>query len=182
MQDSPAKSGYQLSVDQIQRFLPHRFPFLMVDKIVEILPVGDLGNFTFDSSKVGIKVKAHKAVAFNEPWFQGHFPGFAIMPGVMILEAMAQAASFSIYPYMKDDPSRITRNFEVVLVGVDSVRFRRPVVPGDLLILKSEVSRVRGKLWGFNCSAEVNGQKVAEAEILANLVAAERPSGEGTRS
>src|SRR5207248_3068818 len=108
---------------------PHRHPFLMVDRILSIQPVGDLSNFAFDSSKVGVKVSALKAVGFNEPWFQGHFPGFAIMPGVMILEAMAQAASFSIYPYMEDDISRISRQFEVILVGSDNVRFRKPVVP-----------------------------------------------------
>src|SRR3954468_24299148 len=116
--------AYELNVDQIQRFLPHRHPFLMVDRISSIEPVGDLSNFTFDQSKVGIKVSGLKAVSFNEPWFQGHFPGFAIMPGVMILEAMAQVASFSIYPYMQDDISRLSRQFEVILVGVDSVRFR----------------------------------------------------------
>lgn len=175
MQDKAVpESPYRLNVDQIQRFLPHRHPFLLVDRILSIEPVGDLGNPSFDSSKVGIKVTGQKAVAFNEPWFQGHFPGFAIMPGVLIVEAMAQVASFSIYPYIKDDISRISRQFEVILAGLDSVRFRKPVVPGDQLRLESEVTRVRGRLWGFSCVASVDGQKVAEAEMLANLIANER--------
>lgn len=166
--------SYRLNVDQIQKFLPHRYPFLMVDRVLEIHPVGDLANFAFDQSKIGIKVVAQKSVAFNEPWFQGHFPGFAIMPGVLLLESMAQAASFSIYPYMCDDIGRLSRDFECILVGVDGVRFRKPVVPGDSLRLQSEVTRVRGRLWGFKCEASVDGQLVAEAEILANLIANEK--------
>lgn len=168
--DEQAKS-YRLGVDQVQKLLPHRHPFLMVDRVLEIQPVGDLANTAFDTSKVGIKVTALKSVAFNEPWFQGHFPGFAIMPGVLIVEALAQAASFSIYPYFESDIGRLSRNFECILVGVDNVRFRKPVVPGDSLRLETEVTRVRGRLWGFKCVASVDGQKAAEADILVNLVA-----------
>lgn len=165
---------YSLTVDQIQKFLPHRHPFLLVDRILQIEPVGDLSNTVLDQSKVGVKVTGLKAVGFNEPWFQGHFPGFAIMPGVMILEAMAQTASFSVYPYLTQDVGWLSRQFEVILVGVDAVRFRKPVFPGNLLKVKSEVTKVRGGLWGFRCEASVDGQKVAEGDILANLMASER--------
>jgi 3-hydroxyacyl-[acyl-carrier-protein] dehydratase len=174
MTEAAKSNPYRLNVDQIQKFLPHRAPFLMIDRVLEIHPVGDLSNFTFDQSKVGVKVSALKSVSFNEPHFQGHFPGFAIMPGVLIVEAMAQAASFSIYPYMMDDIAKISRSFECILVGVDNVRFRKPVVPGDQIRLDSEVTRVRGRLWGFKCQASVDGQLVAEADLLANLIATER--------
>lgn len=166
--------AYSLGVDQVQKFLPHRHPFLLVDRILEIQPVGELSNTALDQSKVGVKVTGLKAVAFNEPWFQGHFPGFAIMPGVMILEAMAQSASFSVYPYLMQDVGWLSRQFEVILVGLDAVRFRKPVFPGSLLRLDSEVTKVRGRLWGFRCEASVDGKKVAEADILANLMTNER--------
>lgn len=167
------ENPYQLSVDQVQTLLPHRHPFLLIDRVLNIQTVGEV-NSVLDSSKVGTKVTAIKAIAFNEPWFQGHFPGFAIMPGVLLVEAMAQAASFSIYPYIADDVGRVARNFECILVGVDKARFRKPVVPGDLLKLETEVIKVRGPLWGFQCTGFVDGQKVVEAELLASLKAGEK--------
>lgn len=168
-----SESKYTLSVDQVQKLLPHRHPFLLVDRVLDIHPVGEI-NSVLDSTKVGTKVTAIKAIAFNEPWFQGHFPGFAIMPGVLLVEAMAQAASFSIYPYIADDLGRVARNFECILVGVDQARFRKPVVPGDLLRMETEVIKVRGPLWGFKCMGFVDGQKVVEAELLASLKAGEK--------
>jgi 3-hydroxymyristoyl/3-hydroxydecanoyl-(acyl carrier protein) dehydratase len=141
-----------------------------VDRVLDIQPVGDLTNLAFDSSKVGVKVQALKSVSYNEPFFQGHFPQFSIMPGVLIIEAMAQASSFSIYPYIEHDVERISRDFQCILVGVDGVRFRKPVVPGDALHIETEVVKCRGKLWSFKCQGIVDGQRVAEAEILANLM------------
>jgi 3-hydroxyacyl-[acyl-carrier-protein] dehydratase len=163
------ENPYRLNVNQIQRFLPHRSPFLLVDRILEIHPVGDLDQ-PFPYAPVGTKVVAIKNVSFNEPYFQGHFPGFAILPGVLIVEIMAQSASFSVYPNIVRDLDRLARDFQCILVGVDGARFRKPVVPGDTLRIETEVSKQKGKLWGFQCSAFVDGQKVAEAELLANLM------------
>ena len=163
-------SRYRLGIDQIRRYLPHRAPFLLVDRVLDIQPVGDLKSLAFDSSKVGIKVQAIKNVSYNEPFFQGHFPQFSIMPGVLILESMAQISSFSIYPYVEQDIERVSRDFQCILVGVDGVRFRKPVVPGDTLRIDTEVVKCRGRLWGFKCVATVDGQRVAEADILANLI------------
>ena len=91
------------------------------------------------------------------------------MPGVLILEAMAQTACFSLYPFFEVNPDK-ARDFQCFLIGVDSARFRRPVVPGDALRVETEVTKCRGKLWAFQCNVTVDGQRVAEAEILANLI------------
>ena len=180
------ENPYHLNINQIQKFLPHRAPFLLLDRVLEIHPVGHL-DAPPPFAQVGTRVVALKNVSYNEPYFQGHFPGFAILPGVLILETMAQAASFSVYPSMvaglssekginqneDQDINRLTRNFQCILVGVDHARFRRPVLPGDSMRIETEVVKCRGKLWAFQCTASVDGQKVAEAEILANLIAAE---------
>lgn len=169
------ESSYKLGIDQVRRFLPHRQPFLLVDRILEIHPTGDLNDLS-PNGKVGTRVVALKNVSYNEPYFQGHFPSFAIVPGVLLIETMAQAASFSMYPYMEKDIDRMARDFQCILVGVDSARFRRPVVPGDTIRIESEVTKCRGKLWAFRCTARVDEQLAAEAELLANLVAHEGSS------
>ena len=160
---------YVLNVDQIQKFLPHRAPFLMVDRILEIKPNGALTDMS-PGNMPGTQVVGLKNLSFNEPFFQGHFPGFAIFPGVLMIEAMAQVASFSIYPYVEKDLAKFTRDFQCILVGVDSVRFRKPSVPGDSIRIQTTVTKCRGRLWVFNCEASVDGQKVAEAEIMANMI------------
>jgi 3-hydroxyacyl-[acyl-carrier-protein] dehydratase len=165
MSDHP----FQLNINQIQRFLPHRSPFLLVDRILEIHPVGDLSEPP-PVAKVGTKVVALKNVSFNEPYFQGHFPSFAIVPGVLLIETMAQVASFSVYPSMAKDLDQLSRDFQCILVGIDEARFRKPVVPGDCLRIESEVTKCRGKLWGFHCFITVDGERVAETNILANLL------------
>lgn len=164
-----SENRYFLNIDQVRRYLPHRYPFLLVDRVLEIHPVGDLKNSSGED-KVGTKVVAIKNVTFNESIFQGHFPSFSIFPGVMLIEAMAQTASFSLYPALEHDIERISRDFQCILVGVDSVRFRRPVIPGDTLRMESVVTKCRGKLWAFSVSCSVDGQKVAESELLANLM------------
>lgn len=163
------ENQYKLNSDQIQKFLPHRAPFLLVDRILEIHPKGAEGSDA-PAAGVGTRVVGIKNVSYNEPFFQGHFPGFSIMPGVLILETMAQVASFSIYPSISKEIDRFSRDFQCILVGVDGARFRKPVVPGDTLRIETEVTKCRGKLWIFQCSALVDGQKVAEAEILTNLL------------
>jgi 3-hydroxyacyl-[acyl-carrier-protein] dehydratase len=162
-------SEFKLNIERIQEFLPHRAPFLLVDRILEIHPTGDLNDVS-SNNKTGTRVVGIKNVSFNEAFFQGHFPGFAIMPGVLITESMAQVASFSLYPYMHRDLDKYRGKFQCILVGIESARFRRPVVPGDALRIETTVTKTRSKLWAFGCSATVDGQKVAEAEILANLI------------
>lgn len=165
------ENPYLLDIDQIQRFLPHRPPFLLVDRILEIHPMGDVDRPP-PVAEVGTRVIGLKNCTMNEAHFQGHFPSRAIVPGVLILETMAQVASFSVYPNMVKDLDRLSREFQCILVGVDNARFRRPVVPGDSMRIETEVVRCRGnKLWAFQCQVLVDGQKVAEAELLANLVA-----------
>lgn len=166
-----SEKSYSLGIDEIRKFLPHRSPFLLVDRILEIQPACDADTFaTSPQNAVGTKVVGIKSVSYNEPYFQGHFPSFSIVPGVLIIETMAQVSSFSLYPFMYKDIDRLSRDFQCILVGVDGARFRRPLVPGDSLRVETVVSKCRGKLWAFTCRATVDGQLVAEAEILANLI------------
>jgi 3-hydroxyacyl-[acyl-carrier-protein] dehydratase len=164
-----AENAYRLGIEQIQRYLPHRAPFLLVDRVLEIHPTGDVRD-PDPAKRIGVKVVALKNVTYNEPFFPGHFPGFPIMPGVLIIEALAQASSFSLYPYIAHNLEELARGFQCILVGVDSARFRRAVGPGDSLRLETTVTRCRGKLWAFEGKAFVDGQLAAEAEILANMV------------
>ncbi len=164
------ENSYRLNIEQIQRFIPHRQPFLLIDRILEIEPKGNIAELNAGVDKVGTRVVALKNVTFNEPYFQGHFPGFAIVPGVLLIEMMAQAASFSVYPYAAGDLDHVTKRFQCILVGVDEARFRKPVVPGDTLRIESVVEKCRAGIWGFRVVITVEGQKVAEANILANLI------------
>src|SRR5690606_36116680 len=134
-----------------------------------IVPQGEIGNYVGTTDKVGTRVVALKNVTFNEPVFQGHFPEFSIFPGVMLVEAMAQASSFSLYPHLEDDLEGKVKDLQCILVGVDGARFRRPVVPGDTLKIEEVTTKARGKLYGFHGEITVDGQKAAEADILANL-------------
>ncbi len=166
-----ANVEYKLDQKLIQEFLPHRYPFLLVDRVLEIS-----GPEGFDNSevktKVGIKVFAQKNVTINEPFFQGHFPQLPIMPGVLITEAMAQVSSFAMYPVMIKKIRETGESFQCFLVGVDSARFRVPVVPGDILRIESEVTACRTMMWTFACKAYVEGKLVAEANLMANLTTA----------
>lgn len=161
---------YQIGIDEIRKFLPHRAPFLLVDRILDIMPMGDLSDREPGPSKVGTKVIGIKNISYGESCFQGHFPEFSIFPGVWIIESMAQVASFSLYPYFMQDVGKLSREFQCILVGVDGVRFRRPVVPGDTLKTESVVTKCRGKIWAFHTFCTVDGERVAEADLLANLI------------
>lgn len=139
-----------IDVEEIRQYLPHRYPFLLVDRVI-----------SFDPGK---EITAVKCVTVNEPFFQGHFPSHPVMPGVLILEAMAQAAailSFKTHEQKVDDDSIY------YLVGIDGARFKRPVVPGDRLILKAQLERFVKGIWKYACRAEVDDQLCAEATILA---------------
>ena len=137
-----------MDISQIQNLLPHRYPFLLVDRVVDCQP--------------GISVTAIKNVTINEPFFQGHFEGRPIMPGVLIIEAMAQAGG--ILYYMSSEDIEAGQLF--YLVAVDDARFRRPVVPGDQLQMDVRVARKRQSMWRFECSASVEGQQVVSAVIM----------------
>ncbi len=143
----------QLSAVDIQgllALLPHRYPFLLVDRIIEV---------DGDNSAIGIK-----NVTMNEPHFMGHFPGQPVMPGVLIVEAMAQTAgAICIRNTGLDKPNL------VYFMTIDGAKFRRPVVPGDQLMIHVRKIKQRGNIWRFACEAMVDGSKVAEAEISAMM-------------
>lgn len=134
----------------LMKLLPHRYPFLLVDRIIEI---------DEDNSAIGIK-----NVTINEPHFQGHFPEQPVMPGVLIIEAMAQTAgAICIKSQNTDKPSL------VYFMTIDNAKFRRPVVPGDRLHIRVKKLKKRGNIWRFACEAMVDGAKAAEAEISAMM-------------
>lgn len=134
--------------------LPHRFPFLLVDRVLE------LKNGDDPKSKVGQFAKALKSVSYNEPFFIGHFPKYPIMPGVLLVEAMAQTAALAYY--REGDPKL---NF--FIAGVENARFRRPVTPGDRLELTAKIVKDRRNMILTECQATVDGQVVAEATVMA---------------
>jgi 3-hydroxyacyl-[acyl-carrier-protein] dehydratase len=141
-----------LDSEGIQKLLPHRPPFLLVDRVVAFEP--------------GRKLVGWKGVTMNEPFFPGHFPGRPVMPGVLILEALAQSAA--LLAMMSLGPSEAGKL--TFLMGIDGARFRRPVVPGDRLELHVEVTRQKGAVWKERGTAIVDGQVCAEAEFMAMLV------------
>jgi len=140
-----------MDIRGILRSIPHRYPFLLVDRVVELVPRQ--------------RVVALKNVTFNEPYFQGHFPGAPVMPGVLIVEALAQAGAVLLLHDMPDRDSKL-----VYFTGIDGARFRRVVVPGDQLRLVVEVLNLRSKSCKMRATAEVDGQLAAQAEILSALV------------
>jgi len=146
------EQGY--SIADIKKILPHRYPFLLVDRILSIKEGGNPKN------REGRILTAVKNVTVNEEFFNGHFPHSPIMPGVMILEAMAQAGALA--NHSADNP-----DMEFMIASVANAKFRKPVVPGDQLILIAHIEKDKGKMKKINCRAEVDGQIVAEAQVLA---------------
>ena len=151
-----------MDIQEIQQLLPHRYPFLLVDRVVEIVP--------------GQKITAYKNVTINEPFFNGHFPGHPVMPGVLILEALAQASAILAYKTSQLNPAESLS----YLMGVDGARFRKPVVPGDRLQLNIEVVRHKGGIWKTKGTATVEGVKVAEGEFLATVVVKKNQDSSGS--
>jgi 3-hydroxyacyl-[acyl-carrier-protein] dehydratase len=152
-----SSAGASLDVDQIERLIPHRAPFLFIERLTEIVP---------GQSAVG-----HKAVSCNEPHFQGHFPGYAVMPGVLIIEAMAQAAGALVMHSL----SLKSADRRVYFMTIDKARFRRPVRPGDMLRIPVATLRRRGPVWRFAGKAYVGDQLCAEAEYSAMIAEKDRP-------
>ncbi|MEE8541240.1 MAG: 3-hydroxyacyl-ACP dehydratase FabZ [Desulfobacterales bacterium] len=138
-------------VQEIMTYLPHRYPFLLVDRIIELIP--------------GERVTAIKNVTINEHFFQGHFPSAPIMPGVLIVEAMGQAGGILAYESITDPEADRTPYF----MGMDKVRFRKPVVPGDQLVLEVKIIRLRTKMIKLAGIARVDQKVAAEAELMAAL-------------
>lgn len=148
--NSAKEFGESMDIKQIAELLPHRYPFLLIDRVVDCVP---------GESLVGIK-----NVTVNEPFFNGHFPGEPIMPGVLIIESMAQACGVLAFKTHSQTNPEIPNGI-FVLVSVDNCRFKRPVVPGDQLRLESRLTRLMRGIWMFDTRALVDGQVVAEAEI-----------------
>lgn len=141
-----------MDIQEILKQLPHSYPFLLVDRVLEL--------------ERNTRIKAIKNVTFNEPFFTGHFPGRPVMPGVLILEALAQAAGLLAFDAM----GQVTdENNIYYFVGIDSARFKRPVVPGDQLALEITIDRVRGGIWKFNAVASVDGEVAAEAQLMCTM-------------
>ena len=140
-----------LQIREIMDRIPHRYPFLLVDRVIELVPRQ--------------RVVAIKNVTINEPFFQGHFPGAPVMPGVLIIEALAQAGAVLLLSDIPDRASKL-----VYFTGIDQARFRRPVVPGDQIRLTMEVLKLRARTCKMRGTAEVDGDLVAEAEIMSALV------------
>jgi 3-hydroxyacyl-[acyl-carrier-protein] dehydratase len=139
----------QLDMQAILERLPHRYPFLLVDRVLECRP--------------GESIRALKNVTYNEPFFPGHFPGRPVMPGVMIIEALAQAAGILCFVTANVFPDERTRFY---FVAIDKARFRRPVVPGDQLLLTAQLERSLKGIWRFSTKALVGDQEVAQADMM----------------
>ena len=143
---------FHADIQTILRILPHRYPFLLVDRVLEI--------------EKGVRIKALKNVTINEPFFMGHFPHRPVMPGVLILEAMAQAAALLSFASMDQDPGDDT---VVYFAGIDGARFKRPVEPGDQLILEATIDRAKAGIYKYKGRALVDGLVVAEAELMCTM-------------
>jgi 3-hydroxyacyl-[acyl-carrier-protein] dehydratase len=146
------KPGPVMDVTAIEAILPHRYPFLLVDRVIAIEPMK--------------KLVAVKCVTVNENFFNGHFPGHPVMPGVLILEALAQAVGLLVkFSLAEDTSGKVT-----YLMAIDNARFRKPVVPGDRMELHVEIVKQKGPIWKTNGKAIVDGEVVAEADYMAMLV------------
>jgi 3-hydroxyacyl-[acyl-carrier-protein] dehydratase len=141
--------GGGFGIDEVMRRLPHRYPMLLVDRVLECVS--------------GERIVAIKNVTANEEFFVGHFPGRPVMPGVLILEAMAQAAGILTFVTANVYPDE---NVKFYFAGIDKARFRRPVLPGDQLVLKATLERRIRTIWRFSTVAEVAGEEVSSAEMM----------------
>ena len=141
-----------LDIHRILQLLPHRYPFLLVDRVVEF--------------EKDVRIKALKNVTMNEPFFTGHFPNRPVMPGVMMLEALAQAAALLSFESLGTTPDE---NTVVYFLGIDGARFKRVVEPGDQLILEASLERAKAGIYKYKARASVNGETAAEAELMCTM-------------
>lgn len=147
----PQKNKEQLDIEKILKILPHRYPFLLVDRVLEL--------------EKGKSIVAIKNVTYNEPFFQGHFPVKKVMPGVLIIESVAQAGGILLYHSIPDP-----ENVLVFLSAIHNAKFRKPVIPGDQLRLEAELTKLRKKVSYLKGKVYVDGEIVAEGEIMAALL------------
>ena len=138
-----------MDINEVIEHLPHRYPFLLVDRVIACEP--------------GKSIHAYKNITFNEPFFVGHFPNFPVMPGVLITEALAQAAGILSFKTLGVKPDN---SFLFYLVGVDRARFKKPVTAGDQLHLHVQIQRQMRNIWKYKAEAKVDGEIVAEAELM----------------
>ena len=141
-----------MDIYQILKQLPHRFPILLVDRVLEI--------------EKGVRIKALKNVSVNEPYFTGHFPSRPVMPGVLMLEALAQAAALLAFDTLGETPDEKTVYY---FAGIDGARFKRPVEPGDQLILDVKLNLNKRGIWKYSAAAQVAGVVVAEADLICSV-------------
>jgi 3-hydroxyacyl-[acyl-carrier-protein] dehydratase len=141
-----------LDIERILEILPHRWPFVLVDRVTEVVP--------------NERIKGHKCVSMNEPWFVGHFPRHPIMPGVLVIEALAQIGGILAYASEPFDAETSLLYF----LGIDKAKFRRPVTPGDRLDLEVSVMQHRTNVWKLRGEASVDGTLCAQGELLASVV------------
>ena len=141
-----------MDIHRILKRLPHRYPFLLVDRVLEL--------------EKNVRIKALKNVTINEPFFGGHFPARPVMPGVLILEALAQAAALLSFESMDVEPGD---DMVVYFVGIDGARFKRPVEPGDQLLLEASIERVRSGIYKYKTRAMVGSETAAEAELMCTM-------------
>ncbi|SFN57504.1 3-hydroxyacyl-ACP dehydratase FabZ [Nitrosospira briensis] len=141
-----------MDIHEVLKYLPHRYPFLLVDRVLSCEP--------------GKTISALKNVTINEPFFSGHFPHHPVMPGVLIIEALAQAAALLT---LKTANLQTDENSVYYFVGIDRARFKKPVLPGDQLILRATILRERIGIWKYSVKAEVDGRVVTEAELMCTI-------------
>ena len=151
-EETPAKTLMSADIARIMKLLPHRYPFLLIDRMIDL-----------DGEESGTAIKN---VTINEPFFQGHFPGKPVMPGVLLIEAMAQAAGALVLNHLGDAHAGKL----VFFMSIDRARFRKPVLPGDVVHFHVKLSNKRAPVWKYWAEARVDGKKVAEAEIGAMLM------------
>ena len=151
-EETPAKTLMSADIARIMKLLPHRYPFLLIDRMIDM-----------DGEESGTAIKN---VTINEPFFQGHFPGKPVMPGVLLIEAMAQAAGALVLNHLGDAHAGKL----VFFMSIDKARFRKPVLPGDVVHFHVKLSNKRAPVWKYWAEAHVDGKKVAEAEIGAMLM------------
>ncbi len=151
--ESADKKGFPMDIKQILQYLPHRYPFLLVDRVVSCVP--------------NDHIHAYKNVSMNEPFFQGHFPGLPVMPGVLIMEALAQAGALMV---LSDLPEEDLGDHIFLFSGMENVKFRQPVVPGDRLDLECVLTRKKLQLWKMTGTALVDGKIAAQGDLTAAMM------------
>ncbi len=142
----------RMDIHQILDYLPHRYPILLIDRVLELVP--------------GERITALKNVSVNEPFFPGHYPHHPVMPGVLVVEAMAQSAAILSFKTMGSKPSDDTVYY---FVGIDNARFKKPVGPGDQLVLEVTIQAIKRGIWKYSGTAKVDGRVAAQADLICTL-------------